>query len=279
MEAEMGGARKGGRAGLLLWVDGPLPRRADLGAWADEVAAVCDVAAIFTPREKALHLCRWPEALLVDALRELQARGIQTRLTVWATSDLGRWAEQAAWLARVYEACAVGGVERPGLDLDAESSWAGAGTLAALEQFVARWRLDVSANYVPSLRLPSHVLALLRAPWVREITPQAYSQYNPAKRWTWDDLIRPRTFQAHALEQAAKVQAQRATPARLRVGLMAALQSHPAPHPQGLAALDAALEVVGDLPVGVWSFKHVEGSEKTTAWVKGLKTRLAGLTG
>lgn len=267
----------GTQGGVLLWADGPLPERADLSAWAEAVAEVCDVAAIFTPRQDALHLCRWPEGLLVDALRELQARGVQTRLTVWATSDLGRWTEQAGWLARVFEACAVGGVERPGLDLDVEGAWRGTATLEQIGAFAVRWRLEVSANYVPSLKLPSYVLALLRASFVGEITPQAYSQYNPAKRWTWDDLIRPRAFQRHALEQAAQVNAGRAVQARVRCGLMAALQQHPSPHPKGIAALDAAADEVraqGVHLLGVWSFKHLVANPKGTAWAVDLKERL-----
>lgn len=261
---------------VMVWVDGPLPERRELSAWADRVAGVCDVAAIFTPREGALHLCRWPEALLADALRELQARGVQARLTVWATSNLARWTEQAAWLARVFEACAVGGVERPGLDLDAEGGWRSAATLEQIGAFAGRWRLRVSANYVPSLGLPSYVAALLRAPWVDELIPQAYSQWNPKAKWTHDSLIRPRVFQVHALDQLAQVQAKRSTPARVRVGIMAAFQKHPAPHPQGLAALDAALDEArarGVSEVAVWSFKHLAAKATSEAWARDVKRR------
>lgn len=268
----MGDAGKRGQ--MLAWVDGPLPGRQELSAWAARVAGVCDVAAIFTPREGALHLCRWPEALLVDALRELQARGVQTRLTVWATSDAAKWSEQAAWLGRVFEACAVGGVERPGLDLDAEGGWRSAATLEQIGAFAGRWRLEVSANYVPSLKLPSYVAALLHAPWVDELIPQAYSQWNPKAKWTHDDLIRPRTFQAHALDQLAPIQAKRSTPARVRVGIMAAFQNHPAPHPRGLDALDAALDEArarGVSEVAVWSFKHLVAKKTSEAWAQGLK--------
>lgn len=265
---------------LLVWVDGPLPERPELSAWADRVAGVCDVAAIFTPRKGALHLCRWPEDLLVDALRELQARGIQTRLTVWATSDLVRWAEQAAWLARVFEACAVGGVERPGLDLDAEGGWRSAATLEQIGAFVGRWRLEVSANYVPSLALPSRVVRLACAPWVDELIPQSYSQLNPKAKWTHDDLIRPRVFQAHALDQLAPIQAKRSAPARVRVGIMAAFQNHPAPHPTGLDALNAALDEArlrGVSKAAVWSFKHLAAKATSEAWAQSLKS--GGLAG
>lgn len=290
---------------LLVWVDGPLPRskallkeidaqgpddapiwprESDLWVWSRGVAEVCDVAAVWTPREKALHLCRWPLGALVDALRELQAQGLRTRLTVWATSDAHGWAQQSAWLRDVYELCAVGGVERPGLDLDAEEAWRGAGTIESIGDFVAQWRLSVSVSYVPSVRLSSSVRALLRCPWVGEVIPQAYSQWQSAKPWTHDKLIRPRTFQRHALEQAREVIAERAhdaPPVVLRCGLMAAFQQHPPPSPQGIAALDAAVGEIaaqGVESVAIWSAKHLSDAERR-AWASGLKARCAaGLT-
>lgn len=264
---------------LLVWVDGPLPKTASPW-WAQGVAAVCDVAAIWTPKEGALHLCRWPLGRLVDALRELQAQGLSTRLTVWATSSAGEWAQQAAWLRNVYELCAVGGVERPWLDLDAEEAWRGTGTLAAIGDFVAQWRVPVSVSYVPSLRLSAAVRALLRVPWVGEVIPQAYSQWQSAKPWTHDKLIRPRTFQRHALEQAREVIAERAPeapPVALRCGLMAAFQQHPPPSPQGIAALDAAVGEIAAQGVGsvaLWSAKHLSDAERRV-WASGLKKRCA----
>jgi len=268
---------------LMLWVDGPLPKTAS-PAWAQGVAKVCDVAAIWTPKEGALHLCRWPLGRLVDALRELQAQGLDTRLTVWATSDAQGWAQQAAWLRDVYELCAVGGVERPGLDLDAEEAWKGTGTIAAIGDFVALWRVPVSVSYVPSLRLSSAVRALLRAPWVGELIPQAYSQWQSAKPWTHDKLIRPRVFQRHAIEQVRLAIAERAPDAQavaVRCGLMAAFQQHPPPSPQGIAALDAAVGEIalhGVERVALWSAKHLQDAERR-AWATGLKARCAaGLT-
>jgi hypothetical protein len=260
----------------MAWIDGPTPRKGELAAWAAKVAQVCDVAAIFTPREGALHLCRWDEGLLVDALRALQAQGLQTRITVWATSNPAKWAEQEAWLGRVLEMCAVGGVERPWLDLDAESSWRGVQTLASIEAFAARWKLRVSANYVPSLRLSGHITVLLTAPWVDELIPQAYSQWNPSATWTHDKLIRPRTFQRHAIGQLEVIQAKRAQDASVRCGLMAAFQQHPAPHPQGLDALDAALDEARKLgvpEVALWSYKHLVNPKRpdVTRWASGLK--------
>ena len=263
---------------VLVWLDGPIPTH--LATWAAQAAQMCDVAAVWTPKEDAHHLCRWRLGHLVDALRALQAQGLETRLTVWATSHASEWAQQSAWLRDVYELCAVGGVERPGLDLDAEEAWRTTQTLEQIGEFAAQWRLKVAANYVPSLRLSAATLALCRAPWVGEIVPQAYSQWQPAKAWTHDPLIRPRVFQRHALAQAGQIQAGRTTAASVRVGLMAAFQGHPAPHPQGLAALDAAVEEcqrtgVGD--VALWSAKHLTGDKAT--WAEGLKARLAqGLT-
>jgi len=269
---------------LLVWVDGPLPSPQGLAAWAQGVAEVCDVAAIWTPKEGAFHLCRWPLGRLVDALRVLQAQGMRTRLTVWATSDAREWAMQAAWLRDVYELCAVGGVERPGLDLDAEEAWRGTGTLEAIGAFAATWRLDVSVSYVPSLRLSSSVRALLRCAWVGEIIPQAYSQYQSAKPWTHDKLIRPRVFQRHALEQARLAIAERGPdvpPVVMRCGIMAAFQQHPAPSPQGIAALDAAVGEIAFQGVGsvaLWSAKHLADAERRK-WAARLKARCAaGLT-
>jgi hypothetical protein len=254
---------------VLAWIDGPIPSARALPAWASSVEAVCQTAAIWTPRIGALHLCRWDEGRLVDALRLLQSRGLSTRLTVWATSTPHEWAAQAAWLERVLEMCAVGGVDRPGLDLDAEEAWRGTQTLAQIGEWAARWRVDVSVSYVPSMRLPSHIEALICAPWVGEVIPQAYSQYNPSKPWTHAPLIRPRVFQRHALDQLEVVQARRAQDASVRVGLMAALQSHPAPHPQGLAALDAAIETVrarGVDRLALWSYKHLTATARVNAW-------------
>lgn len=262
--------------GSMAWIDGPLPRQGALAAWAAEVSKVCAVAAIFTPREGALHLCRWDEGLLVDALRALQAQGLQTRLTVWATSNPAKWAEQEAWLGRVLEMCAVGGVEQPWLDLDAESSWKGQQTLESIERFVAKRKLKVSANYIPSLRLSSHITALLTSPWVDELIPQAYSQHNPSAAWTRDELIRPRVFQRHAIGQLQVIQSKRAQGASVRCGLMAAFQQHPDPHPQGLAALDAALDEARKLgvpEVALWSYKHLANPKRpdVTRWAAGLK--------
>lgn len=262
--------------GSMAWIDGALPRRGELAPWARQVAQVCDVAAVFTPREGAMHLCRWGEGLLVDALRALQAQGLQTRITVWATSNPAKWAEQEAWLERVLEMCAVGGVERPWLDLDAESSWKGPQTLESIKRFVAGWKLKVSANYIPSLRLGGHIRALLTAPWVDELIPQAYSQWNPSAAWTHDELIRPRTFQRHAIGQLEAIQAQRCAPASVRCGLMAAFQQHPDPHPKGIDALDAALDEARRLGVGevaLWSYKHLANPKRpdVTRWAAGLK--------
>ncbi len=263
--------------GSLVWVDGPIPKREALGSWAAPVASVCAVAAIFTPKEGALHLCRWNEGVLVDALRALQAQGLQTRITVWATSNPAKWSEQEAWLTRVLQMCAVGGVEYPWLDLDAESSWKGAQTLAQIGAFVAKFKLKVSANYVPALRLPSGVVSLLTAPWVREVIPQAYSQWNPNAAWTHDDLIRPRTFQRHALGQLGAIHGARTEPAFVRCGLMAAFQNHPAPHPQGLAALDAALDEAntqGAQGLALWSYKHLVNPSRpdVTRWAAAHKS-------
>lgn len=263
-------------AGHLMYEGKIMPQARALDLWAAKVAQVCDVAAIFSPKEGAPHLCRWDEDLLVDALRALQAQGLQTRITVWATSHPAKWAEQEAWLGRVLEMCAVGGVERPWLDLDAESSWKGQQTLESIERFVAHWRLSVSANYVPSLRLSSQIKALLTSPWVGELIPQAYSQWNPGAAWTHDELIRPRVFQRHALAQLEAVQAKRAQDASVRCGLMAAFQQHPAPHPQGLAALDAALDEARKLgvpEVALWSYKHLVNPKRpdVTRWAHGLK--------
>lgn len=262
--------------GSMAWIDGPLPRRGELAAWAAEVSRVCDVAAIFTPREGAPHLCRWDEGLLVDALRALQAQGLQTRITVWATSNPAKWAEQEAWLGRVLEMCAVGGVEKPWLDLDAESSWKGLQTLEGIERFASKWRLKVSANYVPSLRLSSQIKALLTSPWVDEIIPQAYSQWNPNAAWTHDELIRPRTFQRHAIGQLEAIQSGRNQLASVRCGLMAAFQQHPDPHPKGIAALDAAqgeARNLGVSEVALWSYKHLVNPKRpdVTRWAAGLK--------
>lgn len=263
---------------VLAWIDGPIPRRDGVEAWASSVEAVCAVAALWTPRTDALHLCRWDEGRLVDALRALQSRGLSTRLTVWATSTPHEWAAQAAWLERVFEMCAVGGVDRPGLDLDAEEAWKGTGTLEQIGAFAARWRLEVSVSYVPAPRLPKYIEALICAPWVGEVMPQAYSQYNPAKPWTHAPLIRPRTFQRHALDQLEPLQARRASPAVVRMGLMAAFQSHPAPHPQGLAALDAAIDEAqrrGVTRLALWSFRHLTGSQRVNAWAVDLAAREA----
>lgn len=271
-----------GVKGLMVWVDGPIPHARDLISWAGQVARVCDVAAIFTPRQGALHLCRWVEGHLVDALRALQAQGLQTRITVWATSNPAKWRDQEAWLGRVLEMCAVGGVEYPWLDLDAESSWRGTQTLEAIGAFAVKHRLKVSANYVPSLKLPAHVKALLRAPWVFEVIPQAYSQWNKDAAWTHADLIRPRTFQRHALAQLQAIQESRTAPAFVRCGLMAAFQSHPAPHPQGLAALDAAVDEAakhGAQGFALWSYKHLDNPNRpdATQWAVRLRDQGAAL--
>ena len=260
---------------VMVWVDGPLPKAAGLEAWARGVADVADVAGVWTPKEGALHMSRWDTGRLVDALRALQAQGVKTRLTVWATSSVARWTQQAEWLARVFEACAVGGVERPGLDLDAESAWAGTATMESIAAFARRWDLDVSANYVPGLHLSRQVRELALAEWVSELIPQAYSQYQPAVAWTHADLIRPRTFQRHALTQLAGLNAARTTPARLRVGIMAAFQTHPDPHPKGLAALDAALDearILGVHDVALWSAKHLS-RPAVRGWAEGLRAR------
>lgn len=254
-----------------IWIDGPAPTEAQIPAWADEIAStgarLASLWCVGTP----LHLPRWGARALLLATQALRERGLVVRWTIWGDSRPDRIQEQRAAWAQIVPAFWAAGEPLAEIEVDLEEAWRDGAGAALLAQELGTLGLTITAcNSVPGPKVSKAVRAVLDLPGVQEWTLQAYSQYTE-KEWTHDPLVRPVTFQAYAA-RFAQPPLEAGIVTRWRCGLITINQAHPAPHPRGIAALDAAADEAlrhTDL-LCLWSWKHLRGQGAVLDWVRGL---------
>lgn len=280
-----------------LWVD-TLPRAVpgarglrDWDGWAKQLLATgCKdfSLAAFGSAEARYDSAFWDGrtfACAVQALKHHGGPGVTVGALVWLTRSSYK-AGVRVWTLEA-EAAKTLGHPLDYVELDAEEGWATARELDARELVT---RFDAETLGLP-LRLtciphngrtmrPSErylVEAILRRQSTLDLAPQIYSAYLPDKAWTHSAGFRPGVFQdicgAHYLPQ---IKASFGDKIRILYGTAVYGQSHPKPSPQGLEALDAALDAAhadrpvwapgaGPAPLRFWSSGSLDAAE--VAWM------------
>lgn len=277
-------AREGAAAaqGLGIWVDGPPPRTsAQAEALARKVKDLGVVrASLFLPARSGEHWrSAWAPARVIEATALLRGLGVEVLWCVWPVATAAaleglRGQMEAIWREGLRQGVAPAPVD---LDLEGGASGWGAPGLDLVDELReavgATPDLPARVNCIPplgGLRAQDRAVAL--APWVDRIALQTYSQWRADKAWTHHDLMRPGTFQRHGGKLARKLNSDRAAAGLAPVGVSLSLilggQDHPAPHPQGVEALQAALGAArGEgATTDLWSLLAATG--RAAAWVR-----------
>jgi hypothetical protein len=268
--------------GLGIWVDGPPPRTgAQTVALARKVKELSvSRASLFLPARNGQHWrSAWQPERVIEATTLLRGMGVEVLWCVWPVATAAaleglRGQMEAIWREGLRQGVAPAPVD---LDLEGGASGWGAPGLDLVDELReavgATPDLPARVNCIPplgGLRAQDRAVAL--APWVDRIALQTYSQWRADKAWTHHDLMRPGTFQRHGGKLARKLNSDRAAAGLAPVGVSLSLilggQDHPAPHPQGVEALQAALGAArGEgATTDLWSLLAATG--RAAAWVR-----------
>jgi hypothetical protein len=279
-----GAAREGAAAaqGLGIWVDGPPPRTsAQAEALARKVKDLGVVrASLFLPARSGEHWrSAWAPARVIEATALLRGLGVEVLWCVWPVATALALRGLRGEMEAIWREGLRASVDPAAIDLDLEggaSGWGapGLGLVEALRAAVgASVEAPARVNCIPPLRgLRAQDRAVALAPWVDRVALQTYSQWRADKAWTHHDLMRPGAFQRHGAQLAARLNADRAAASLAPVGVSLSLilgsQDHPAPHPQGVDALTAALAAARALgaTTDLWSLRAATG--RAAAWVR-----------
>lgn len=225
-------------------------------------------------------------ACAVQALKHHGGPGTTVGALVWLTRSTYKQGVRV-WTLEA-EAAKTLGHPLDYVELDAEEGWATARELDARE-LVTRFdgetlglplRLTCIPHSGRTMRSSERYLidAILRRQPSLDLAPQIYSAYLPEKAWTHAAAFRPGVFQDICGEHyLPMIRTAWGDKVRIHYGTAVYGQSHPKPSPQGIAALDAALDAAhadrsvwapgtGPAPLRFWSALSLDADER--AWMR-----------
>lgn len=267
---------------LGLWFDGPRPALGRIDAEADLWPGVVDSISLDLDAAGTGTVSTWRPQELIAFTGALQERGIE----VWW---MLRPRHTAAWVDKAVQAVAElldssrDALTAPWLDLDLEE-----GTEHFDALLVARFLDPIPAarirlNSVPTLAgaIRPHVV-----PWLEHRRPdgsravsahcgQCYTQ-DTGKTWDDHEAFRPAGRFVRRWVEAIPAHEARWPGVQQECGQALYAQQHPAPHPTGIAALEATRDVLlsAQRPIRCWSRKHATTAVR--AYLRATRALLRG---
>lgn len=218
---------------LGIWFDAPRPKAAHIDRVAERLAAHVDGVSIsLNAGTKPLHRVTWEPKALADFTMALQSRGVEVE---WMCYPVGAEVQRLIQsLASAYELVPIA----PALEFDVETqaSLINPEHVEALAEAFPALPWTMNLVLTTDGRPRAYAYPWLKSGRVRVLRLQAYEFFKSEDHWAAAPMFRPdggyadtNVRQVRLLELTHNVV--------VELGQAVYGQRHPAPHPQGIAAM------------------------------------------